>query len=114
GPGGNLGILYQQNTLRDALVAGATLNIFNQHCDRVKMANIAQLANVLQAMILTDKEKMILTPSYHVFEMYVPHQDATLLPSELQSAEYAFNDKMIPAVSASASRDRAGRIHVTL
>jgi alpha-N-arabinofuranosidase len=114
GPGGNLGILYQQNTLRDALVAGATLNIFNQHCDRVKMANIAQLANVLQAMILTDKEKMIVTPSYHVFEMYVSHQDATLLPSDLQSVDYTFGDKKIPAVSASASRDKAGRIHVTL
>ena len=114
GPGGNLGILYQQNTLRDALVAGATLNIFNQHCDRVKMANIAQLANVLQAMILTDKEKMTVTPSYWVFEMDTVHHDATLLPSELQSVDYAFGDKTIPAVSASASRDQAGKIHVTL
>ena len=87
-PGTNPGFLYQQNTLRDALVAGVTLNIFNQHCDRVKMAAIAQLANVLQAMVLTDKEKMTVTPSYWVFEMYVPHHDATLLPSELQSADY--------------------------
>jgi alpha-N-arabinofuranosidase len=113
-PGTNPGFLYQQNTLRDALVAGVTLNIFNQHCDRVKMAAIAQLANVLQAMILTDKKKMIVTPSYYVFEMFVPHHDAMLLPSELQSADYAFNSQKIPAVSASASRDKSGKIHVTL
>jgi alpha-N-arabinofuranosidase len=78
------------------------------------MANIAQLANVLQAMILTDKEKMIVTPSYWVFEMDTVHHDATLLPSDLQSVDYAFGDKTIPAVSASASRDQAGKIHVTL
>jgi alpha-N-arabinofuranosidase len=113
-PGTNPGFLYQQNTLRDALVAGVTLNIFNQHCDRVKMAAIAQLANVLQAMILTDREKMIVTPSYYVFEMFVPHHDAMLLPSELQGADYEFNSQKIPAVSASASRDKSGKIHVTL
>ncbi len=113
-PGTNPGFLYQQNTLRDALVAGVTLNIFNQHCDRVKMAAIAQLANVLQAMILTDKEKMTVTPSYYVFEMFVPHHDAMLLPSELQSADYTFNSQKIPAVSASVSRDKSGKIHVTL
>jgi len=113
-PGTNPGFLYQQNTLRDALVAGVTLNIFNQHCDRVKMACIAQLANVLQAMILTDKEKMVVTPSYWVFEMFVPHHDATLLPSELQSADYQFGTNAIPEISASASRDKSGKIHVTL
>jgi alpha-N-arabinofuranosidase len=113
-PGTNPGFLYQQNTLRDALVAGVTLNIFNNHADRVKMANIAQMINVLQAMILTDNEKMTVTPSYWVFEMDTVHHDATLLPSELQSVDYAFGDKTIPAVSASASRDRAGKIHVTL
>ena len=112
-PDTNPAFLYQQNTLRDALVAGVTLNIFNQHCDRVKMANIAQLANVLQSMILTDKEKMIVTPSYYVFEMFVPHHDATLLPSELQSADYQFGGQTIPAISASASRDKSGKIHVT-
>ena len=95
-PGTNPGFLYQQNTLRDALVAGVTLNIFNQHCDRVKMANIAQLINVLQAMILTDKEKMIVTPSYHAFEMFAVHQDATLLPGELQSADYQSGSQKIP------------------
>jgi alpha-N-arabinofuranosidase len=113
-PGSNPGFLYQQNTLRDALVAGVTLNIFNNHADRVKMANIAQMINVLQAMILTDNEKMTVTPSYWVFEMGTVHHDATLLPSELQSVDYAFGDKTIPAVSASASRDQAGKIHVTL
>jgi alpha-N-arabinofuranosidase len=113
-PGTNPGFLYQQNTLRDALVAGATLNILNRHCDRVKMANIAQVINVLQAMILTDKEKMIVTPTYWAFEMFTVHHDATLLPSELQSADYEFNSQKIPDVSASASRDQAGKIHVTL
>jgi alpha-L-arabinofuranosidase len=113
-PGTNPGFLYQQNTLRDALVAGLTLNIFNQHCDRVKVACIAQLANVLQAMVLTANEKMTVTPSYWVFEMYTVHHDATLLPSGLQTADYVFNGQKIPAVSVSASRDQAGKIHVTL
>lgn len=113
-PGTNPGFLYQQNTLRDALVAAVTLNIFNRHCDRVKMANIAQLINVLQSMILTDKEKMIVTPSYHVFAMYNVHQDATFLPSELQCAEYSVGASGIPGVSASVSRDSTGEIHLTL
>ena len=95
-------------------MAGVTLNIFNQHCDRVKMANIAQTINVLQAMILTDKEKMILTPTYHVFEMYTVHHDATLLPTELTCGDYQFEQEKIPAVNVSASRDKAGKIHVTL
>jgi alpha-N-arabinofuranosidase len=113
-PGTNPGFLYQQNSLRDALVAGITLNIFNQHCDRVKMANIAQTVNVLQAMILTDKEKMLLTPTYHVFEMYTVHYDATLLPIDLTSADYISGSQTIQQVHASASRDKAGKIHVTL
>src|SRR5664280_862235 len=113
-PGSNPGFLYQQNTLRDALVAGVTLNIFNNHARRVKMANIAQMINVLQAMILTDKEKMILTPTYHVFEMYTVHHDAKLLPSEVQSADYQSGSDKLPQVNVSASRDQAGRIHVTL
>jgi len=113
-PGTNPGFLYQQNTLRDALVAGTTLNIFNNHCARVKMANIAQLINVLQAMILTEKEKMIVTPTYHVFEMYTVHQDARLLPIDLQSADYPSGADKIPQVNASASRDQSGRIHITL
>jgi alpha-N-arabinofuranosidase len=113
-PGTNPGFLYQQNTMRDALVACVTLNIFNRHADRVKMANIAQLANVLQSMILTDNEKMTLTPTYHVFEMYTVHQDATLLPTDLTGADYALGSEKIPDVSVSASRDLAGKIHVTL
>jgi alpha-N-arabinofuranosidase len=113
-PGTNPGFLYQQNSLRDALVAGVTLNIFNQHCDRVKMANIAQTINVLQAMILTDKEKMLVTPSYHVFEMYTVHHDATLLPIETQSTDYVSGASKIPTIHASASRAKDGKIHVAL
>jgi alpha-N-arabinofuranosidase len=113
-PGTNPGFLYQQNSLRDALVAATTLNIFNNHCDRVKMANIAQMVNVLQAMILTDKEKMLLTPTYRVFEMYSAHQDAKRLPIDLQSGDYELGSEKIPAVNVSASRDEAGKIHVTL
>jgi alpha-N-arabinofuranosidase len=112
--GTNPGFLYQQNSLRDALIAAMTFNIFNQHCDRVKMANIAQTINVLQAMILTDKEKMILTPTCHVFEMYAVHHDATLLPADLTCAEYTFGNDKIPGLSVSASRDKAGVIHVSL
>jgi alpha-N-arabinofuranosidase len=113
-PGTNPGFLYQQNTLRDALVAGLTLNIFNHHCDRVKMANIAQLINVLQAMILTDQEKMVLTPTYYVFQMYAVHQNAILLPAEIASPDYSLDDETIPAVTVSASRDNDGKVHVSL
>jgi alpha-L-arabinofuranosidase len=113
-PGTNPGFLYQQNTQRDALVAGLTLNIFNHHCDRVRMANLAQTVNVLQAMILTDKAKILLTPTYHVFEMYSVHHDATLLPADLTCEDYHLGQQQIPALSASALRDKAGKIHVTL
>lgn len=112
-PGTNPGFLYQQNTLRDALVAGLTLNIFNRHCDRVQMANIAQMINVLQAMILTDKERMLLTPTYHVFEMYTVHHDAELLESELVCEPYRFGQESIPGLSVSASRDKAGVVNIT-
>lgn len=113
-PGTNPRFLYQQNSLRDALVAGVTLNIFNNHCDRVKMACIAQTVNVLQAMILTEGEKMIVTPTYHVFEMYKVHQDATLLPVELQCRDYQYGDNKVPVLNASASRNGAGKIHISL
>jgi alpha-N-arabinofuranosidase len=113
-PGTNPGFLYQQNTLRDALVAGINLNIFNNHCERVRMANIAQTINVLQAVILTKNDKMVLTPTYHVYDMYKAHQDAMLLPLDLKSADYAFEKDRIPAVSMSASKDKAGKIHITL
>lgn len=113
--GTNPGFLFQQNTMRDAMIAGATLNIFNNHADRVRMANLAQIINVLQAVILTDEEKMILTPTYHVMKMYNVHQDATLLPLELtNNATYRLDDKELPAVSASASADASGTIHISL
>ena len=113
-PGTNPGFLYQQNTLRDALVAGITLNIFNNHADRVKMANIAQTVNVLQAMVLTEGEKMIVTPTYHVFEMYKVHQDATLLPINIDCSNYEFDGENIPVVNASASIDNDNKIHISL
>ncbi len=113
-PGTNPGFLYQQNTMRDAMIAGVTLNIFNNHADRVRMANLAQTINVLQAVILTDEEKMLLTPTYHVMEMYNVHQDAKLLPLSLNSPEYTFNNDKLPALSASASVNDAGVTHVSL
>jgi len=115
-PGTNPRFLYQQNSLRDALVAALTLNIFNQHCERVTMANIAQTLNVLQALILTeeDSDRLVLTPTYHIFEMYKVHQDATLLPLDLSCEEYAFGDFRMPGISASASKDAAGRVHLSL
>ncbi|MFC0772061.1 alpha-N-arabinofuranosidase [Terrimonas alba] len=113
-PGTNPGFLFQQNTIRDAMIAGATLNIFNNHCERVRMANLAQTVNVLQAVILTNKEKMILTPTYHVMEMYNVHQDATLLPVDVKSNDYVVGTEKLPAVSASASRDQAGVTHISL
>lgn len=102
-PGSNPGFLYQQNTLRDALVAGINLNIFNNHADRVKMANIAQMVNVLQAVILTKGDEMVLTPTYYVFKMYAVHHDATQIPMNIQCENYTLNNTSIPAVNASAS-----------
>jgi alpha-N-arabinofuranosidase len=112
--GTNPGFLYQQNTMRDAMIAGATLNIFNNHNDRVKIANLAQCVNVLQAVILTNKEKMLLSPTYHVMEMYKVHQDATLIPLELKSDDYVFGTEKLPAVSASASKDAKGVTHLSV
>ncbi|MBT2288691.1 alpha-N-arabinofuranosidase [Paenibacillus albidus] len=113
-PGTNPGFLYQQNSIRDALVAGVTLNIFHKHSDRVRMANIAQTVNVLQAVILTEGEKMVLTPTYHVFNMFKVHQDAELLDLTLDSAAYSLEGREIPEVSASASVNSEGVIHVSL
>jgi alpha-N-arabinofuranosidase len=106
--------LYQQNTVRDALVAGLTLNIFNRHCERVRVANLAQTVNVLQALILTDREKMILTPTYHVFDMYKRHQDAVLLPIGYRTGEYSYNGDSIPEMSSSASKSDDGTINLSL
>jgi alpha-N-arabinofuranosidase len=113
-PGTHPRFLYQQNTMRDAIVAATTLDIFNKYCDRVRMANIAQTINVLQAMILTQGEKMLLTPSYHVFEMYAAHQDAAMAPVDVQSERYEHAGYSVPAVSASASVDAEGKLHITL
>jgi alpha-N-arabinofuranosidase len=113
-PGTNPGFLYQQNTLRDAIVAGINLNIFNTHCDRVKMTNIAQTVNVLQAVILTENEKMLLTPTYWVYWLYKVHQDAVLLPVSFSCNQYESNGKKIDAVSVSASKDASGKIHISL
>jgi alpha-N-arabinofuranosidase len=112
-PGTNPSFLYQQNTLRDALVAAISLNLFHQHAARVRMANIAQTVNVLQAMLLTRGAEMVRTPSYHVFEMYRVHQDTTLLPTELEAGCCA-GDPGVPALHASASVDGDGRIHVSI
>ena len=113
-PGTNPGFLYQQNTMRDAMIAGLTLNIFHNHCDRVRMANLAQTVNVLQAVILTDKEKMILTPTYHVMEMYNVHQDALMLPVYLKTNDYVLGNERLPAVSVSASKDKNAVVHISL
>jgi alpha-N-arabinofuranosidase len=88
-PGSTLGFLVQQNSLRDAVLAALNLNIFARHADRVRMANIAQMINVLQAMILTDKEKMVLTPTYYVYKMYVPFQDATIVPATFDAGKFS-------------------------
>ena len=128
-PGTNPGFLFQQNTMRDAIVAGINLNIFNNHCDRVKMAQIAQTVNVLQAVILTQDEKMVLTPTYWVFHMYQVHQEATMLPVHFTGNRYEMpgsdgsprapqggmaGRRSVDAVSVSASRDASGRIHITI
>jgi alpha-N-arabinofuranosidase len=113
-PGTNPGFLFQQNTMRDAVVAGLNLNVFHSHAERVHMSNIAQMINVLQAMILTDKEKMLLTPTYHVFEMYKPFQNATFLPADLVTPEYKHGEVAIPAVSVSAARATDGALVLAL
>ena len=113
-PGTNPRFLYQQNTLRDALAAAIQLSIFNNHCDRVQMANLAQTVNVLQSVILTEGEKMLLTPTYHVFDMFKAHHDAELLPVLMESGEYRLGEKSLPQVVASASIDGNGKVHLSL
>jgi alpha-N-arabinofuranosidase len=113
-PGTNPGFLYQQNTLRDAMVAGINLNIFNSHADRIVMANIAQVINVLQSVILTKKEQIVLTPTYYVFKMYKVHQGATMIPVSVTCRDYTFDGKSVPSISVSASKDVTGKIHITL
>jgi len=113
-PGTNPDFLYQQNSMRDALIAATTLNIFNNHADRVKMANLAQAVNVLQALILTDKDKMILTPTYYVFDLYTIHHDARSLVVKFNSPNYNYGGSHIPAVNASSSVDSVGAVHISL
>lgn len=113
-PGFNPGFLHQQNSLRDALVAAIHFNIFSQHADRVKLAAIAQMVNVLQSMILTSDEKMVLTPTYYTFEMYKPFMDATHLPLELTAPTYQLGNYKVPAVQASAARGKDGKVYVAL
>jgi alpha-N-arabinofuranosidase len=113
-PGTNPGFLYQQNTLRDALTSGLTLNIFNNHADRVKMANIAQTVNVLQAVILTNETSLVLTPTYHVFDLYKPHKEAKMLPYSLNGPDYKQEDESLSALSVSCSRSDNGTVNITL
>ncbi|HHX60532.1 MAG TPA: alpha-N-arabinofuranosidase [Epulopiscium sp.] len=114
-PGTNPGFLYQQNTMRDALVAGITLNIFNKNCKRVTMANLAQMVNVLQAVILTEGKKMILTPTYHVFNMYKYHQDAKLLESSIETESIGLEETcQVPNLTESVSLGEDGKVHITL
>lgn len=113
-PETNPGFLYQQNTIRDAMIAGMTLNIFNNHAQRVTMANLAQAVNVLQAVILTEGEKLILTPTYHVMKMYAVHQDAMLIPLNFKTPQFSFEGQSLPALSVSASQNTSGDIHISL
>src|SRR5271157_76150 len=109
-PGSNPGFLIQQNSLRDAILAALNLNIFARHADRVRMANIAQMINVLQAMTMTDKEKMVLTPTYYVFKMYVPFHDATLVPVSFDAGIYTHGNISLPRVDAMAAKDPTGKL----
>lgn len=117
-PGTIPGHLYQQNTLRDAMVAALSLNVFHKHADRVKMANIAQVVNVLQSMILTDTKgngHMVLTPTYYVFKMYKPFQNATSLPSDVQCSSHSFEKGLpIANLQSSSAKTTDGTIIVSL
>lgn len=113
-PNFRIGMLAQQNTMRDALVAALNLNIFNRHTDRVKMANLAQTVNVLQSVLLTQGPKTVRTPTYHVFEMYRPHMGGTLLPVEGKSPDYALGSGSIPVLDICASRQKSGGVFVTI
>jgi alpha-N-arabinofuranosidase len=113
-PGSNPGFLIQQNSIRDAVLAALNLNIFARRADRIRIANIAQMINVLQAMILTDKEKMVLTPTYHVFKLYLPFQDATFVPVSFNAGTYTHGNFKLPRVDAIAARDKSGKLWVAI
>lgn len=114
-PGSNPGFLVQRNTLRDALLAALHFNVFHAHADRVQMTNIAQMVNVLQAMILTSKDKLVLTPTYHAFAMYTPFQDATSLPAKIENNPvYQVGGTQMPELSATAARGKDGKLYIGL
>jgi alpha-N-arabinofuranosidase len=112
--GSNPGFLVQQNTLRDAILAALNLNIFVRHADRVRMANIAQMVNVLQAMIITDKERMVLTPTYYVFKMYAPFQDSTFVPVAFDAGTYTHDGITLPRVDAIAAKAATGKLWLAI
>ena len=119
-PGTNPGFLYQQNTMRDAMVAAINLNIFNSHADRVVMANLAQTVNVLQAVVLTEGDQMVLTPTYHVFDLYKNHQDATLVPVTVAcdtvegvqqlTASASVKENVLTITAANVAADKAEKV----
>ncbi|WP_022685353.1 alpha-N-arabinofuranosidase [Sphingomonas phyllosphaerae] len=113
-PGSRDGFLHQQNSIRDAIIASINLNMFTRHADRVRMTAIAQMVNVLQAMILTDGPKMVLTPTYHLFKMYVPFQNATRLPIAFDAGTYRFGDVTLPRIDGIAARGRDGKVWLAL
>ncbi len=112
-PGTNPGFLYQQNTMRDALVAAITLNIFNRHCDRVIMANLAQTVNVLQSVLLTEGDKVVLTPTWHVFDLFRAHQDSREIDCFVETETVGEAEWQLPQISASAS-EKDGTVTITL
>jgi alpha-N-arabinofuranosidase len=113
-PGTNPGFLEQDSTLRDALVAAVNLNLFAHHAARVRMANLAQTINVLQCLIRTDGSNLLLTPTYHAFALYQGHQGATAIPVTLETPRYELGRASLPALHASASRDEAGSLRLSL
>jgi len=113
-PGTNPGHLYQNNTLRDGVLAAVNFNIFHHHADRVRLSAIAQTINVLQAMILTKDDKIALTPTYYVYKMYVPFQDSTALPLDITAPTFTMGDKTLPAFNASAAKGKDGKVYIGL
>jgi alpha-N-arabinofuranosidase len=113
-PGSPKGFLQQQNSMRDAIVAALNFNIFARHADRVRMANIAQMVNELQSLILTDGPKMLLTPTYYIHQMYLPFQDATFMPVKFDAGEYRHGAVTLPRIDAVAVKATDGKLYVAL
>jgi alpha-N-arabinofuranosidase len=113
-PGSPKGFLQQQNSMRDAIVAALNFNIFARHADRVRMANIAQMINVLQSLILTDGPKLVLTPTYYIHQMYLPFQDATFIPVKFDAGEYRHGDIALPKIDAVAVKATDGKLYLSL